>query len=40
MAVLSVFVAATIKTLYDGVSKYFKAFGDSPLPTSTEDTGA
>lgn len=41
-AVLSVFVAAGGKTLYDGVSKYFKAFGDPPLPPAppTGDTGA
>ena len=38
-AVLSVFVAATGKTLYDGVSKYFKAFGDPPLPAQSEPDG-
>ncbi len=31
-AVLSVFVAAGGKTLYDGLSKYFRSFGDPPLP--------
>ncbi len=34
MAVASVFAAAVGKTLYDGVSKYFKSFGDPPLPRS------
>ena len=38
-AVLSVFVAAAGKTLYDGVSKYFKAFGDPPLAHQTEPDG-
>jgi hypothetical protein len=42
MAVGSVFAAAAGKTLYDGVSKYFKSFGDPPLPPAptTADTGA
>jgi len=46
-AVLSVFVAAAFKTLYDGVSKYWKSFGDPPLPNQPSsppdgvtDTGA
>ena len=41
-AVLSAFVVAGGKTLYDGVSKYFKSFGDPPLPPAppTGDTGA
>ena len=49
MAVLTVFVSAGGKTLYDGVSKYFKAFGDPPpvqpaapvaAPPTSVDTGA
>src|SRR5690349_7034749 len=37
-AVLSAFVVAGGKTLYDGVSKYFKAFGDGPLPAPAPST--
>ena len=42
MAVFSVFAAAAGKTLYDGVSKYWKSFGDPPLPNQpvSTDTGA
>ena len=38
-SVLSVFVAAAGKTLYDGVSKYFKAFGDPSLPVPPSEPG-
>jgi hypothetical protein len=37
-SVLHTFIAAVLMALYLGVSKYFKAFGDAPLPT--QDTGA
>ena len=33
-AVLSAFATAAVMALYAGVSKYFKAFGDPPLPTN------
>jgi hypothetical protein len=36
-AVLAAFVAPALKTLYDGVAKYFKAFGDPPLERAPQE---
>lgn len=36
-AVLSAFATAAVVALYAGVSKYFKAFGDPPLPTEPQE---
>ena len=36
-AVLSAFATAAVMALYAGVSKYFKAFGDPPLPTNQSE---
>jgi hypothetical protein len=35
-AVLSAFVSAALLSLYAGISKYLKSFGDPPLPSSPE----
>src|SRR5690242_6650106 len=36
-AVLSAFATAAVMALYAAVSKYFKAFGDPPLPAATSE---